>query len=104
MFVDRPSAFAAIAHRQVDPVARKGRSSNPALPIVRLYLAAAYALKGEPERAAAELAEARRLGGGDRFSSIASTKAVGFYGVPKVHALYETTVFAGLRKAGVPEE
>ena len=82
----------------------KGRSANPALPIVRLYLAAAYALKGERERAPAELAEARRLGGGDRFSSVASTKAVGFYGVPKVHALYEATVFAGLRKAGVSEE
>jgi TolB-like protein len=82
----------------------KGRSANPALPIVRLYLAAAYALKGESERAAAELGEARRLGGADRFSSIASTKAVGFFGVPKVHALYEATVFAGLRKAGMPEE
>jgi adenylate cyclase len=82
----------------------KARSANPALPIVHLYLASAYALKGESERAVAELAEARRLGGDDRYSSIARTKAVGYFGVPKVRALYETTVFAGLRKAGMPEE
>ena len=82
----------------------KARSANPALPIVHLYLASAYALKDESERAAAELAEARRLGGEDRFSSITRTKAVGYFGVPKVRALYETTVFAGLRKMGMPEE
>jgi tetratricopeptide (TPR) repeat protein len=82
----------------------RGRSANPALPIVRLYLAAAFALKDESERAAAELAEARRLGGGDRFSSIARTKSVGFFGVAKVHALYDATVFTGLRKIGMPEE
>jgi hypothetical protein len=28
----------------------------------------------------------------------------GYFGVPKVRALFETTYFAGLRKAGVPEE
>ena len=82
----------------------KARSANPELPIVHLYLASAYALKGESEPAAAELAEARRLGGADRFSSIVRLKAEGYWGVPKVRALYETTVFAGLRKAGVPEE
>jgi len=31
-------------------------------------------------------------------------KAAVSYGVPKVRALFETTFFAGLRKAGVPEE
>jgi hypothetical protein len=28
----------------------------------------------------------------------------GYWGVPKVRALFETTFFAGLRKAGIPEE
>jgi hypothetical protein len=44
------------------------------------------------------------LAGGDRFSSIARMRAMGYFEVPKTRALYETTYFAGLRKAGVPEE
>ena len=83
----------------------KARSANPAIPYTHLYLASACALEGESERAAAELAEARMLVGDDRWSSMARLKAVGgYWGVPKVRALYETTVFAGLRKAGMPEE
>jgi hypothetical protein len=31
-------------------------------------------------------------------------KAHGYWGVPKIHALFEGTYFAGLRKAGLPEE
>jgi TolB-like protein/class 3 adenylate cyclase len=82
----------------------KARNVNPALPIVHAYLASAYGLKGETERAATELAETRRLVSDDRSSSIARLKAVGYFGVPKVRALFETTYFAGLRKAGMPEE
>jgi adenylate cyclase len=41
----------------------KARSEMETLPFVHAHLAAAYALKGESERAAAELAEARKLGG-----------------------------------------
>jgi predicted Zn-dependent protease len=82
----------------------KARNVNPALSIVHAYLASAYGLKGETERAAAELAETRRLVSDDRSSSIARLKAVGYFGVPKVRALFETTYFAGLRKAGMPEE
>jgi adenylate cyclase len=82
----------------------KARSANPAHPKIHLYLAAAYALKGETARAAAELAEARRLVGDDRFSSIARLHAADYLGVPNVRALFEATYFAGLRKAGVPEE
>ena len=76
------------------------------MPFVRSRLASAYALKGETERAAAELAEARRLSGDDRFSSIARLKASpdAWWGVPKIRALFEATYFAGLRKAGMPEE
>jgi hypothetical protein len=38
------------------------------------------------------------------FPSIAQMKAHGYWGVPKIDALFEATYFAGLRKAGVPEE
>jgi tetratricopeptide (TPR) repeat protein len=88
----------------------KARRANPGLWYVLAYLASAYALKGETERAAVELAEAKRLVGDDRFSSIARLKGIGFFGppenlgVPKIRALFDATYFAGLRKAGVPEE
>jgi adenylate cyclase len=82
----------------------KARTANPRLPFVRAFLASAYALKGETKRASAELAEARGLSGGGRFLSIAHSKTVFDFGVPKVRALYEATYFAGLRKAGMPEE
>jgi hypothetical protein len=68
------------------------------------HLASAYALNGESERAAAELAEARWLTRDDRYSSIARMLAKGNWGVPKILALFEATYFVGLRKAGVPEE
>jgi tetratricopeptide (TPR) repeat protein len=82
----------------------KARSAKPAHAIVHALLASAYALNGATERAAAELAEARRLAADDRFSSIARYKAVGYPRAPKVWALGEATFFAGLRKAGMPEE
>jgi len=37
----------------------KARSASPEMPVVHARLASAYALKGETERAAASLAEAR---------------------------------------------
>jgi tetratricopeptide (TPR) repeat protein len=84
----------------------KGRSALPGAPFHHSRLASAYALRGEADRAAAELAEAQRLDGGDLFSSIAHLKAFpgAWQGVPKIRALYEETYFAGLRKAGMPEE
>jgi len=81
----------------------KARSANRGLPYVHADLASAYALRGETDRAAVELAKARRLSSHDRFSNIAHLKAVGYFGVPKIRALFETTYFAGLRKAGMPE-
>ena len=73
---------------------------------VRSFLAAAYALGGQSERAAAELAEAQRLSNDNRFSSISRVKVELFkdYPTEKVHALFETTYIAGLRKAGMPEQ
>jgi TolB-like protein/class 3 adenylate cyclase len=84
----------------------KARNASPAHPNIRAQLASAYALAGEPERAAAELAEARRLSGDDRFSSLARLREVEDFGelIPKVRALFEATYIAGLRKAGMPEE
>jgi len=84
----------------------RARSAVPAHPFYRSRLAAAYALRGEIERAAAELAEARRLDAGGLFSSIVRLKAFpgAWWGAPKIRALYEHTYFAGLRKAGMPEE
>ena len=81
----------------------RARSSIPAAPLLHGRLAAAYGLKGETERAAAELAEARRLSPAGRYATLAQVRA-GDWGVPKIRALYEATYFAGLRKAGMPEE
>jgi tetratricopeptide (TPR) repeat protein len=82
----------------------KARTASPGLPYVHAHLASAYALKVETERAAASLAEARRLSGDNLYSSIAALRAVVDFGVPKVRTLYEATYFAGLRRAGMPEE
>ena len=86
------------------PWLEKARSAMPTVPWHHSYLASAYALKGETERAAAELAEARRLRGEGSYSSIARLKAGGQFGVPKTRVLFEATYFAGLRMAGMPEE
>jgi TolB-like protein/Flp pilus assembly protein TadD len=86
------------------PWLEKARSANPSHPLFRANLASAYALNGQTERAAAELAKARKLSADDRYSSLARLQAVGYFGVQKIRALYEATYFAGLRKAGMPEE
>jgi len=80
----------------------KARSTSPNHPGPHAWLASAYALKGEANRAVDELAEARRLSKDDRYWSIARFKAAVDFG-PRLRALCESTFFAGLRKAGVPE-
>ena len=82
----------------------KARNATPAHPEFRTLLASAHGLKDDAERAAAELAEARRLAGDDRYSSIFRFRELSFWGVETVRALAEATFFAGLRKAGVPED
>jgi adenylate cyclase len=82
----------------------KSRSVNPASPLVHAWLASANALKGETERASAELAEARRLGGEAFVSSIARFRETSLFEAPTARDLYESTYLAGLRKAGMPEE
>jgi TolB-like protein/DNA-binding winged helix-turn-helix (wHTH) protein len=83
----------------------RARSAIPTHASIRAHLASAYALDGKTERAFTELAEARRLSSDDRYTSLARLQAlVGYWGVPKVQALFEGTYFTGLRRAGVPEE
>jgi adenylate cyclase len=79
----------------------KARSDNARLPFVHAYLAAAYALKGETERARVELAEAQRLS--NAYSSLASVEKSNWYDNPRIRALAEATYFPALRKAGLAE-
>jgi adenylate cyclase len=85
------------------PWLEKARSANRESSYLHAFLAAAYGVKGETDRAAAELAEARRLRGEGSYASIARIRTR-LEGVPTVRTLYENTYLAGLRKAGVPEE
>ena len=70
----------------------------------RAWLAAAFALNDDIEQAAAQLSEARRLSSDDRFLSVTKLRRAYYWGVPSILALHEATFFAGLRKAGMPEE
>ena len=81
----------------------KARGANPAQVWVRAWLASAYALQGKSERAATELAEARRLSNDDRYSSVARLNSRGVWSA-KARPQLETTYFAGLRKAGMPDD
>jgi adenylate cyclase len=82
----------------------KAKRASPASAGFRAYLAAAYALKGDSARAAAELAEARKLGGEGSWRSIARLRANTRYETPAIRALAEATFYEGLRKARMPEE
>jgi class 3 adenylate cyclase/TolB-like protein/Tfp pilus assembly protein PilF len=81
----------------------QARSANPRLAGPRAWLASAYELTGNTEGATAELVEARRLSGDNRYATIAGFKRSAALGA-KLYALAEDTFFAGLRRAGVPEE
>jgi TolB-like protein len=84
---------------------RKARNHTPEHPTIRGDLASAYAINGETERAAAQLAKARGLSPDDRYSSIARLKEVRNFHLltPQIRALSDATYYAGLRKAGLPE-
>ena len=80
----------------------RAKSENARLAVVHAYLAAAYGLKGEIERARAELADARRLS--SAYSSLASVEKSTWYDNPQIRGLAEATYFKGLRQAGISEE
>jgi len=69
----------------------RARNANPAPGFVRTYLAAAYALGGETERATTELAEARRLSSEGSYSSVARLRATTRYEAQAIRALCEET-------------
>ena len=82
----------------------KARRADPKIAPPHYFLAGAYGLKGELDRAAAELTEAERLTGSDRYSTIARVRANGDLNTPAVRDRFEGVFLAGLRKAGMPEE
>jgi TolB-like protein/class 3 adenylate cyclase len=82
----------------------RARNANPRMAGPHAWLASAYGLKGETDRATQELTEAWRLSRDGRYTTIARHKSVQSLGSPRTRELAEETFFAGLRKAGVPEE
>ena len=80
----------------------KARSENARMAYVHAYLAAAYALKGQAQRARWALVEARRLNEG--YASLVSVKKSPWFTKPEIRALAEATYFPGLRQAGIPEQ
>ena len=82
----------------------KAHNENKAYPFVPTWLAAAYGLKGDLPRAAAELADARKLAGNGALANIAAARAIsdGDFAATRTQALLEATYLAGLHQAGVP--
>ncbi len=79
----------------------KARSENARLPFVHAFLAAAYAGKGDTERAAEELAEAQRLS--PLYANLATAEKSIWYDNAKIRALAEANYFPALRRAGMRE-
>jgi len=71
----------------------KARSLDPKGWNTHQFLAAAYGSKGELELARAELAEAKRLVGSDRYSSVARSRANGDLYTPALRDRWGTVYF-----------
>jgi TolB-like protein len=85
----------------------KAHRANPPFSTPHTFLAAAYGLKGDLTRAAAELAETRealKRRNDDRFGTIPLVRKNGDLNTPMLHDRFEQYFVAGLRKAGLPEE
>lgn len=106
LFYSRIGSAHLLRSRTEEAIAwyERARNAAPAHPEFRTFLAAAYALKGDSETAALELAEAGRLVGDGRYATLARFRAVSSWGTIEVSALADATYFAGLSKAGVPDE
>jgi adenylate cyclase len=85
---------------------RKARALGPDSWFVHLYLAGALGLSGDVEDAKNEIAEAAKLR--PNANSIAGWRAIQIsqqgLGNPQYQAFQDKTIFAGLRRAGFPEE
>jgi tetratricopeptide (TPR) repeat protein len=84
---------------------RKARAENPRIWWIPLVLAGALGLKGAIHEAQAEIAEAVKLK--SEANSVARLRSIGAtMGISdtRFKALMEETVYAGLRRAGYPEE
>ena len=81
----------------------KARIASPTLPGPHAWLASAFALTGEIERATVALAEAWRLSHDQRYTSIERFETIQSLGSAKSRSLFQATFLVGLRKAGVPE-
>jgi adenylate cyclase len=82
----------------------KARIANPTLPGPHAWLASAFALSGNIERAVGELGEARRLSPDQRYLSVRHFEESQSFGSNKTRALAQATFLAGLREAGMPEK
>ena len=85
----------------------KSRRANPPFPMSHSLLSAAYGLKGDQARAAAErteTVEALRARNDNRFGTIAKVRKNADWNTPVLHDRFEQYFIAGLRKAGMPEE
>jgi class 3 adenylate cyclase/TolB-like protein len=81
----------------------KARAANPRLFFIHFWLAGSLALKGDLEGAKSALADAAALK--PEISSLAQWRAASpWYTNPQFVALAEPTLYAGLRRAGFPEE
>jgi TolB-like protein/Flp pilus assembly protein TadD len=81
----------------------KGRAANPRLYFIHLWLAGSLALKGDLDAARSAVAESLKLR--PEVNSVASWRAENlFYTNPRFTALAEKTLYAGLRRAGFPDE
>jgi len=81
----------------------KARAANPRLYFTHLWLAGSLALKGDLDAARFAVAESVKLR--PEINSVASWRAENlFYTNPQFTALAEKTLYAGLRRAGFPDE
>jgi adenylate cyclase len=79
------------------------RAANPRIAVIHSNLAAALGLKGEIDEARAPLAEAIKLR--PEANTLARLLALcASCDNPQYRALAEKTVYAGLRRAGLPDE
>jgi hypothetical protein len=75
---------------------------KPPIWFVPFTLAAGLGLRGDIDEAKAALAESHRLK--PEMNSVARCRAVPGKENPRYLALTEKTIYAGLRRAGMPEE